>query len=83
MNVRVQLLERWDRMALDVKPESPVAALKRDALAEFGVDASQAADYVIKLRGFEVRNEMQTVAASGAREGSTYLVTYRRRRAVR
>ena len=83
MNVRVQLLERWDRAPFDVNPDSPVATLKRDALAQFGIAAADAPDYVVKLRGWEVRNEAETVAASGAKDGSTFLVHYRRRRAVR
>ncbi len=83
MKVRVQSYETWDRVSLDANPDSPVATLKRDALAAFGLDTSLAADYEIKLMGFEVRNELETVAASGATDGSTYLVAYRRRRAVR
>lgn len=83
MNVRVQLLERWDRMAFSVTPETPVATLKRDALTAFGLGNAEPADYVVKLRGWEVLGEQGSLAESGAREGSTYLVTLRRRRAVR
>ena len=83
MNVRVQLLHRWDRMAFDVRPETPVATLKRDALAAFGLGGAAPADYVVKLRGWEVLGEQGSVAESGARDGSTYLIEYRRRRAVR
>jgi hypothetical protein len=82
MKVRVQLLEKWDRAPFDVNPDSSVASLKRDALTQFGISANDAADYVVKLRGWEVRNEAETVAASGAKDGSTFLVQYRRRRAV-
>jgi len=83
MNVRVQLLERWDRMAFDVRPETPVATLKRDALAAFGLAGATPSDFVVKLRGWDVLGEHGSVAESGARDGSTYLVTYRRRRPVR
>ena len=83
MNVRVQLYEKWDRMSFDVKADSPVASLKRDALAEFGLDTALAADYEIKLQGFEIRNELESIGASGAKDGCTFLVAYRRRRAVR
>jgi hypothetical protein len=83
MNVRVQLLERWDRMAVSVPAETPVATLKRDALAAFGVRNAAPSDYVVKLRGWEVLGEQRSVAESGARDGSTYLITLRRRRAVR
>jgi hypothetical protein len=83
MNIRVQLLEKWDRMPFDVSPDMTVAALKRDALTAFGLTKAEPADYVVKLRGWEVLGEQGTIADSGAREGSTYLVAYRRRRAVR
>jgi hypothetical protein len=83
MRLRVQLLERWDRIAMDVPAETPVATLKRDALAAFGLGGATPSDYVVKLRGWEVLGEQGSVAESGAREGSTYLVTYRRRRPVR
>ncbi len=83
MNVRVQLLERWDRMAFDVKPETSVATLKRDALSAFGLATAAPSDYVVKLRGWEVLGEQGSLAESGARDGSTYLIEYRRRRAVR
>ena len=83
MKLRVQLLERWDRMSVSVPPETPVATLKRDALAAFGLGDAVPADYVVKLRGWDVLGEQGSVAESGARDGSTYLITLRRRRAVR
>lgn len=83
MKLRVQLLEQWDRMAVEVAPETPVATLKRDALAAFGLRGAVPSDYVVKLRGWEVLGEQGSVAESGARDGSTYLIALRRRRAVR
>jgi len=83
MKLRVQLLERWDRIAVDVPSETPVATLKRDALARFGLAQAAPADYVVKLRGWEVLDEQGSVAESGAADGSTYLLSLRRRRAVR
>jgi hypothetical protein len=83
VKLRVQLLERWDRMAFDVAPETSVATLKRDALSAFGLASAEPADYVVKLRGWEVLGEQGSIAESGARDDSTFLVTLRRRRAVR
>lgn len=83
MNVRVQLLEAWDRMAFNVPAETSVATLKRDALNAFGLKSADPSDYVVKLRGWDVLGEQSSLAESGARDGSTYLVTLRRRRAVR
>ena len=80
--VRVQLLEQWETVAWDVASITTVAALKREALVAFGLTQAIAEDYVLKLRGIEVRDESETVPASGARDGSTYLLEDRRRRAV-
>ena len=49
----------------------------------FGLADAIPSDYVVKLRGWEVLGEQGSVAESGARDGSTYLISYRRRRAVR
>ena len=81
--VRVQLLEQWETTAWDVATITTVATLKREALVAFGLPHAIAEDFVLKLRGIDVRDESATVPASGARDGSTYLLTYRRRRAVR
>lgn len=81
--VRVQLLEQWETTAWDVASITTVSALKRAALVAFGLTQAIAEDFVLKLRGIDVRDESATVPASGARDGSTYLLTYRRRRAVR
>ena len=40
-------------------------------------------EYVLKWRGFEVLDEQAPVTVAGAREGSTFLLTYRLRRPVR
>jgi hypothetical protein len=83
VKLRVQLLERWDRIAVDMKPETPVATLKRDALGAFGLADIPPTEFVVKLRGWDVLGEQESIAESGARDGSTFLITYRRRRPVR
>jgi hypothetical protein len=40
-------------------------------------------DYVLKLNGWEVLDESASLAATGAVDGSIFLVTGRRRRPVR
>ncbi|HVT37928.1 MAG TPA: hypothetical protein VHE78_02685 [Gemmatimonadaceae bacterium] len=83
MIVRVELPERWDTVAFDLRAAIPMLDLKRAALAEFGLGNAFPEDYVLKLRGFEVLGELASVAGSGARAGSTFLLTHRRRRPVR
>lgn len=82
ITVRVQIPELWDVVAVRCAADTSVLALKRAALEAFGQRAP-AVDYVLKLRGFEVLDESVPVTVAGAREGSTFLLTYRRRRPVR
>jgi hypothetical protein len=82
MTVRVELPDLWDTIAFDVRADTPVLDLKRAALAQFALSEAFPADYVLKLRGFEVLGELASVADSGARDGSTFLLTHRRRRPV-
>lgn len=81
--VRVQMPEVWDTVALRCGPETGVRALKHAALEAFGQVHNPAEEYVLKLRGFEVLDEGAPVRVAGARDGSTFLLTYRHRRPVR
>lgn len=83
ITVRVQMPEQWDVVAVRCAADTSVLALKRAALEAFGQRTFPAADYVLKLRGFEVLDEAAPVTVAGARDGSTFLLTYRRRRPVR
>lgn len=83
ITVRVQLPELWDVVAVRCASETSVLTLKRAALEAFGQRAFPAVDYILKLRGFEVLDESVPVTVAGARDGSTFLLTYRRRRPVR
>ena len=83
VTVRVTLLEQWDTVAFSVATTAPVSDLKRAALAEFRLPQAVPADFVMKLRGWDVLGESSSIAESGARDGSTFLLTYRRRRPVR
>jgi hypothetical protein len=83
LRVRVELPEQWDTIAFDAPADLPALALKRDALEQFGLAHAPPEDFVLKLRGFEVLDESVSLAGGGARDGSTYLLTNRRRRPVR
>lgn len=83
LTLRVQSADQWDALRVEVAPGTPVIELKVRALAELQGAGEQADEYVLKLNGFEVLDEADTVSASGARDGSTYLLAHRRRRPVR
>ena len=82
LTIRVEVPERWDVALLSAAPTASVSAVKDVALREVLPD-EDASEYVIKLRGFEVLDEDVSLADAGARNGSIFLLTHRRRRPVR
>jgi hypothetical protein len=82
LTIRVEVPERWDVALISAAPTASVRDVKRAAL-QFVSPDDDVDDYVIKLRGFEVLDEGVTLAAAGARDGSIFLLTHRRRRPVR
>ncbi|WKW11506.1 hypothetical protein Strain138_000760 [Pseudogemmatithrix spongiicola] len=83
ITVRVQMPELWDTLAVRCAPDTSVLALKQAALDAFLPVHQPTVDFVMKLRGFEVLDESQPLDVAGARDGSTFLLTYRHRRPVR
>lgn len=82
LTIRVEVPERWDVALISAAPTASVRDVKHAAL-QFVSPDDDVDDYVIKLRGFEVLDEGVTLAAAGARDGSIFLLTHRRRRPVR
>ncbi|HET7551631.1 MAG TPA: hypothetical protein VFK04_10075 [Gemmatimonadaceae bacterium] len=82
IDVRVEIPELWDVVRIVTPPSETVLAVKVAALAALDPRGDQR-DYVMKLRGFEMLDEQQTLAESGAKQNSTFLLTHRRRRPVR
>jgi hypothetical protein len=83
ITVRVEMPEVWDTVKAEVTSSTSVRVLKQRALeALYPVD-EPIEEFVLKLRGWEVLNEDASIADVGARDGSIFLLTYRRRRAVR
>jgi hypothetical protein len=84
ITVRVEMPEVWDVVRVNASPDERAVTVKRRALellmpgAELRDD-----DYVLKLNGWEVLDETASLAATGAVDGSIFLVTGRRRRPVR
>lgn len=83
LHLRVEMPEVWDVARIDASPAEPVLAVKVHALAALYPKAKSHEDFVIKLRGNEIFDESVSVADAGARDGSTFLLTHRRRRPVR
>lgn len=83
LHLRVQTAELWDALRLDAAASASVATVKEAALASFFPQGADSADYVVKVRGFEILDESESLAAAGIRNGSTLLIAMRRRRPVR
>lgn len=83
LRVRVQSADAWYAVRVDATANTPVVAVKQAAMAELHPEAEHVADYVVKLRGWEVLDEQQSLGQAGVVDGSTLLVHFRRRRPVR
>jgi hypothetical protein len=83
ITVRVQMPEVWDTVRLEAPADEPVLSVKVRALAALYPDGDFHEDFVLKLRGFEVIDELSSLADAGAVDGSIFLLTHRRRRPVR
>jgi hypothetical protein len=81
--IRGQLHEAWDAVRLRVARLTPLRAVKSATLSALLGSAHEAAEYMAKVRGGEVRDETQSCEAAGVRAGTTVLVHLRRRRPVR
>ena len=83
ITIRVELAELWDAVRVLVSPNEPVVTVKRAALETMGAADERPEEFVIKLRGWEVLDEGESISGAGALDGSIFLLTYRRRRPVR
>ncbi|MES2176977.1 MAG: hypothetical protein V4550_03855 [Gemmatimonadota bacterium] len=82
ISVRVEMPESWDTVKANVSPDASVSALKAAALDALDPLAATD-DFVVKLKGWEVLDESVSLTQAGAIDGSIFLLTLRRRRAVR
>jgi hypothetical protein len=83
LHIRVQAAELWETIRIDAAKSEPVLAVKTAALASFYPEGADVAEFVTKLHGFEILHEEASLDAAGVRDGSTLLLTHRRRRPVR
>ena len=83
LTIRVEMPEVWDVVRLEVSPTTPVRTIKARALEALYPDYGDADAFVMKLGGAEVRDEDLPLSDAGARDGSIFLLTFRRRRPVK
>jgi hypothetical protein len=83
ITVRVEMPEVWDAVRVHASPDEHMLLIKLRALEALAPGGEPHEEYVLKLYGWEVLDENATLAATGALDGSIFLLTHRRRRAVR
>jgi hypothetical protein len=83
ITIRVEMPEVWDAVRIEAPATEPVSQIKEAALRALYPNGASYADFVIKLNGYEVFDESVPLSQSGAQDGSTFLMTFRRRRPVR
>jgi hypothetical protein len=83
LHIRVQVADLWDSIRVDAPPTESVASVKRAALAALYPHGADPDDLVVRLHGFEILDEAQSLVAAGVRDGSILLLVARRRRPVR
>ncbi len=82
ITIRVEMPEVWDVVRIVAAPAQPVIDVKTAALTALFPDAA-AEEMVVKLRGWEILDEMASLADSGVDDGSILVMMFRRRRPVR
>lgn len=81
LQLRAQVLEAWDAVRIDADASATVKSLKQLAMQTLYPNANEN-DYVVKLHGWEVLDEGAPISSTGARSGSIFLISDRRRRPV-
>jgi hypothetical protein len=83
LHIRVQVMDLWDSVRVDAPPAETVVSVKRAALDALYPDGADAAGLVVRLHGYEILDEAQSLSEVGVRDGSILLLVARRRRPVR
>lgn len=85
ITIRVEMPEVWDVVRIVVDPSEPALVVKMAALEALYPEAEGEyhADFVLKLRGWEILDEAAPLRELGVIDGSILLLTFRRRRPVR
>jgi hypothetical protein len=83
ITIRVEMPEVWDSVRIETPATEPISEIKAAALKALYPDDHSDADFVVKLNGYEILDESVPISQTGAFDGSTLLVTFRRRRPVR
>ena len=82
ITLRVEASDIWETVRVVARPDTSVAELKKRVIAEL-FPSDYLADFVLKVKGWEVLDETASLSGAGVVDGSIILLAYRRRRPVR
>lgn len=80
--LRVMVEDVWNQVFLELPTATPVAEVKRQALALTHVRRDPS-EYVLKFRGAELSDESRSLAEAGLVPNGALILLSRRRRPVR
>lgn len=80
--VRVMVLDTWEEIPLTLPASTPIAELKRVALAKSRI-RRPAGEYVVKYNGAELYEAGNTLGQAGVPANGALIVLLRRRAPVR
>ncbi|HUX32764.1 MAG TPA: hypothetical protein VMV51_02730 [Gemmatimonadaceae bacterium] len=83
VTIRVEMPAVWDTVRLQTPSTEMVETVKKRALEALFPQAQYHEDFVIKLNGWEILNERESLADAGVQNGAILLLMHRRRRTLR
>ena len=83
LTLRVEAADLWETVRVVASPQTAVADLKKRVVSDLFAGRRNPGDFVLKLRGWEVLDERETLADAGMVDGTILLLAIRRRRPVR
>lgn len=83
LTLRVQMADLWETVRVVTDPDTSVMDVKQRVVLEFFPTHGFLDEFVLKLRGWEMLDERQSLSKAGVIDGSILLLAYRRRRPVR
>ena len=83
ITLRVESAELWNALRVIASPDTLVEEIKARVVAAMYPEGQQVDQLVLKLLGWEMLDERETLRAAGLVDGSIILLAYRRRRPVK
>ena len=83
ITIRVEMPEVWDVVRMVAAPSQAVLEVKLRAIEALCPEVEFHEELVLKLRGWEILDEQQSLSKAGIGDSGIVLLAYRRRRPVR